>query len=648
LAKREDKELREYRDLMKVPDRFEDGFTYRTVIGALFIGFLMMPGSIYMGLVAGQSLGPAAQWVTIILFVEVARHSFKQLKTQEIYILYIMAGGIIASPFSGLLWNQYLVQSEAARGFGLADKIPHWVAPPPGAESLAQRTLFHRDWLAAIGLLVLRMGLARLDSFGLGYVLFRVTSDVEQLPFPMAPVGAMGALALSESTEEKQGWRWRCFSLGSMMGLGFGAIYIGVPVVTGALFSAPIEILPIPFVDLTQATERALPAVATGFTFDMGHLLIGMLLPFWAVTGGFVGFIITAIANPMLFRAGVLRTWRPGMDTIQTQISNYTDLYLSVGIGLSLAIAAVGVYGVVRRVIEARRDRALRASFKPPPQRGDFSIWIGLGIYLFSTTSYILLCIWLVPKFPWPFFVLYGFLYTPLVSYITARVEGMAGQYVTIPMVREATFILSGYRGTAVWFAPIPMANYGTQVVSFRQLELTGTKIKSLIKLTIIQFPIVLVASVLVSQLIWRLAPIPSATYPFTAKMWHLRAFQQLMLVTATAEGHSAFLDALRFQYVGGAFVAGLAMFAALSSLGMPTMLVYGVVRGLGDTLPHYIVVEFIGALIGRYYFHKRFGAKWRQYMPVLLAGFSCGTGLIGMMSLAFALVAKAVERLAY
>ncbi|MGQ9923308.1 MAG: peptide transporter, partial [Armatimonadota bacterium] len=73
-----DEEAREY----------ENGFTIKTVIGALFIGFIMMPGAMYMGLVAGQGLGPAAQWVTIVLFAEVARRSFVPLKRAEIYTLY--------------------------------------------------------------------------------------------------------------------------------------------------------------------------------------------------------------------------------------------------------------------------------------------------------------------------------------------------------------------------------------------------------------------------------------------------------------------------------------------------------------------------------------------------------------------------------
>ena len=54
----EDKELQEYRDLLKPPDHFEEGFSWKTVVGSIFIGFLMMPGSMYLQLVIGAGIGP--------------------------------------------------------------------------------------------------------------------------------------------------------------------------------------------------------------------------------------------------------------------------------------------------------------------------------------------------------------------------------------------------------------------------------------------------------------------------------------------------------------------------------------------------------------------------------------------------------------
>ena len=153
-------DLTSYRDLMQPPTRFREGFTMRTVAGAFFVGFIMMPGAIYMGLIAGASLGAAAEWVTIILFSELARRSFSSLTRQEIYLIYYIAGGLAGviggtmlagGPFGQLVWNQYLAQSQAAAGFGIAEHIPEWVAPPVGSDALVGRSFCigrgFRRWL---------------------------------------------------------------------------------------------------------------------------------------------------------------------------------------------------------------------------------------------------------------------------------------------------------------------------------------------------------------------------------------------------------------------------------------------------------------------------------------------------------------------
>ena len=89
---REDLELRQFRELLPPPDHWEDGFGLKSIVGAIFVGIIMTPASMYMGLVIGSEIGQAAQWVTIILFMEVARRAFTTLKRPEIYLLYYMAG----------------------------------------------------------------------------------------------------------------------------------------------------------------------------------------------------------------------------------------------------------------------------------------------------------------------------------------------------------------------------------------------------------------------------------------------------------------------------------------------------------------------------------------------------------------------------
>ncbi|MEM6459893.1 MAG: hypothetical protein AAF710_10945, partial [Planctomycetota bacterium] len=58
--KRVDRELEEFRSLMEPPGTFADGFSWAAFFGALFVALLMVPGSIYMTLLAGSAIGPAA------------------------------------------------------------------------------------------------------------------------------------------------------------------------------------------------------------------------------------------------------------------------------------------------------------------------------------------------------------------------------------------------------------------------------------------------------------------------------------------------------------------------------------------------------------------------------------------------------------
>jgi hypothetical protein len=652
----EDKELKEYRDLLQAPDKFEDGFGWKSIVGAIFIGFLMMPGSMYLGLVIGTGIGPAARWVTIILFAEIAKRAYTRLSQQEIFVLYYMAGAAMASPFSGLLWNQYLVQSEAARMLGLTQHIPSWVAPMFGSDALVDRTFFHRDWLIPILLMVGFEIISAVDHFGLGYALYRLTSDVEKLPFPMAPVGALGNMALAESTErDTTSWKWRIFSIGGMIGLVFGALYVLLPAASGVILSEPIQIFPIPWIELTHVTEDFFPAVATGIQLDLGLFFIGMVLPFWAVIGGGIGFLLTLIANPILYEHGILHRWHKGMATVDTIFANNFDFYMSFGIGLGLAIAAIGLFHVFfsfkQKHLGPLKER-FAVLFSPPKGRGDFSVWIALGIYVLSTTAYIIISSMLVPGFPWIFLVAYGFIYTPVISYVSARMEGIAGQFVSLPMVREASFIAAakffGYSGIGIWYAPIPIHNYGKATQRWREIELTGTSFRSIIKAEILVVPIVLIASLLFSQYIWHLAPIPSASYPYAQELWHLQALNTLLLQSATLEGNSPFFEALKVDYMAIGMGLGVITYWGLGALKLPVMLIYGIIRGLSHSSPHGMVLEIIGAFAGRYYFVKKYGLVWRQYAPVLLAGFSCGMGLMGMLAMGFTLIMRSLRSLAY
>ena len=653
-----DKELEEFRQVMEVPSTFEDGFNWTSLLGAVFVALLMVPGAIYMGLLAGiDSIGSASQWVTVILFIEVAKRAQKNLKRAEIFVLFFMAGSAMGLPFNGLLWNQFFIRSDAAIATGIAADLPIWFAPAVDSASYSLRTFFHLDWLPVIGMVIFGTFFGTLSSTILGYGLFRVASDVEKLPFPMAPIGAQGVMALAEDADEKDlqqsegKWRWRVFSIGGALGLAFGAVYLLLPTLTGALTGEPITVFPIPFSDFTPQTGNYLSAVATGISWDFGNIIFGMVLPFFAMVGAFVGLLSTFVLNPVLYNVGILKSWTPGENTISTLYLNNIDFYFSFQIGIAIAIAVGGLWQVFKSLRASRLARQESSATLPRPSagavpegRGDIQTWLILLVYFAVTITYILVSGWLIDWHRGVMIVLFflGFVYTPLISYVTARLEGMVGQVVEVPFIREAALILSGYSGVAVWFLPIPMANYGSMTVFYRQCELTGTKFTGIWKTQVVLFPIILISSIFFMNFIWSLNEVPSAVYPFADEMWKLHAENACIMFSSTLGEYSIFEDAFRFVYIVAGTTFGGILFGVMSLLGAPVLLTYGVVRGLGQTTPHAVIPQFIGALIGRYYFKRKLGLRWRQYIPVVSAGFACGMGLITTVGVGITFLSKA------
>ncbi len=661
---------------------FVDGFSKRTVIGALFVALVMMPGAIYMGLVAGQSLGSAAEWVTIILFAELARRSFTQLSRQEVYVLFYVASGIAAAtvahlalsggPFALAIWNQYLLQSPETSA--IANAIPDWVVPAASSPAILTRNLAHLDWwwsksagmLSPLLLICCAYVLGRLGYFGLGYLMFRLTSDRERLPFPMAPIGAEGATALAESTERQTGtdapppsWRRKVFSVGAILGIVFGCVYVMLPVVSGLFLSKPIIIFPIPFVDFTARIERLLPGSLVSLSFDATLFLAGMILPFRMVIGTFCAMIATTvIANPLLVRAGVFRHWQPGNTLLVNQMVMGFDFWMSVSIGLAIAVLLIGIWAVVRAVTRRRAQRrpsdlsdrsdSSDAGRRASRARGDFPVWVALLLFIVSAACLCLICKRLVPGFPLWIVLLFGFIWTPLNSYISARLIGITGQGLNTPFLKETAFITSGYKSIDIWFAPIPMADYGPAAQRFRELELTRTKFTSVIKAELLMLPVVWISSFIFWWFFWHMQQIPSSAFPYAARIWPIAARQAYLIFTANSTAQPLLLNALRPEVIGGAAGVGLALYAGMGIVGLPIQFFYGMLAGV--CAPTHVAINLmIGALLGRYVFRRRFGEqRWTRYVPVVAAGFSCGMGLAAMAAVAISLIVNCVKELPY
>jgi hypothetical protein len=115
-----------------------------------------------------------------------------------------------------------------------------------------------------------------------------------------------------------------------------------------------------------------------------------------------------------------------------------------------------------------------------------------------------------------------------------------------------------------------------------------------------------------------------------------------------TSEDRPILFEALKVPVIAAGLGVGLGMFWLLSFFGLPVLFVFGYVRAMNQ-IPHLMITEILGALLARFYFWKRYGRQqWRLYATVLAVGFSVGMGLMGMISVAFAMIQKAVNVLAY
>jgi hypothetical protein len=596
--------------------------------------------------------------VLVIFFAEVAKRSFTQLKNQELFTLHFMVGLALWAPFSGFLWTQYVARSDYVQALGLGAELPWWGFPSKAALLQDGNTFFTYAWLPIIALILLGMVLSFADNFGLCYVFYRLVNDVEKLPFPFAPVGAAGIMALSTERTAESAHRWRSFAIGGMIGMIWGALFLCVPMITQAILPKRIEIVPLIFLDYTQQVGKFLPATPVNIVINLGSFLGGMVTPFWGVIGGVIAVGMTAVFNPWLQGHGYLPSWRPEMSFIDTSFNNTLDFYLSFGIGLTLAVtfSQFVFFGgdFLRNWIRARPKEL---AHEPPfaqrvregwrllitnnTARGDFSIFLAFGIYVFTSAAWIVQGCLLISGYPWVLMLFYTMVYNPLISYATAKLEGLCGRAVDIPYLTEITILLSGHKGADIWFTPLPIRNVGAGTVAFRTMELTGTKLISKVKTMLVTTPIIIVASLFTAELMWRMADVPSSAYPYTQMMWELSLKQWCVIKTSTLEGGSQFLEAWHGSYVVAGFASGSILFFVLNLLGLPIMLVFGLVYGLNQNSPGAIFCTLLGALIGKFYFKRKYKDMWLQYMVVVMAGFGCGMGLTSMVAMAFTVITR-------
>ena len=111
---------------------------------------------------------------------------------------------------------------------------------------------------------------------------------------------------------------------------------------------------------------------------------------------------------------------------------------MSVGIGSALVVAFIGLASVAsgqRGGQAAPRGHPPPGAEDAPPGRGDWPIPLSVGLWAFNLLLYRL-CHYLVPDFPIGILIFFGLVWTPLNSYISARMF-ITGRGVAFPYLRR-------------------------------------------------------------------------------------------------------------------------------------------------------------------------------------------------------------------
>mgnify|MGYP000624973992 CR=1 FL=1 len=632
------------------------GLTWRSIMAILFSSVALLPVNLYLQLVSGTTIVAAAVYITAILFTEIATLMGSPLTKQEVYIIFTMAG-IAATPvFINSVFRAYFTRSFIAWSFRdpftgkpLPELIPRWYAPPYWSPVHKLRTFLHPDWIYPIIVFNIQYGLlAIIAELALTMITSIMYIEVESLPFPFAEVNAQ----LINTLTERQRERMYVFVFSAFVSMAYSIIVYGVPTLTAGLFNVRLQLIPIPWLDLTTGylgIEKILPGACLGISTDPIVFATGFILPLNLEICMFIGSLVIWVFGNSLalttFRSYFpewAREWRPGMSLSLVWQRSYLRIWAFTQIGFIIGLAMFTVISEYKHILNA-----LKTLFRPPTsirEKGYFSLRTLLAMYLGATSLSVVVFHLLVPEFPLWIAIVCSIGLSLVNAIIGTRILGETGLTITLPYVWQISVMLSGYRGIDAWlFSPLLAGSLSpgwTQ--SVKTAYLTDTRPLDFFKAFIITFVLYQAFSFIYVSFFWSIAPIPSSVYPWTLVQWPIQAINQGMWITRKIMTRPELIIYSLLTAIGlGVANMGLRKFLGISFSTI------GIVTGF-MTIPPSTITILMGGLIGKYVFQRILRESWQKYKTVIVAGIAAGEGIIvGIMS-ALVLVSKSTWILPY
>ena len=613
-----------------------EGFTWRVILAVVYAAVVLLPAHLWLQLSSGVMLDLGLRYATLLLFVEVARIWRAPLSKQETFLIWAMASqvawetGLFAFPM-GMIYRAWYATSPVAQAFGLMDQVPTWWAPLHSRNILIMRTFFNTEWIMPMALTLLAGALWRLTDLTMGYICRQIYVVTENLPFPMARIGADVSLVLTDRPPNLM----KTLVLTAVIAQ-FYSLFIFIPrIVYGA------TVIPYPWIDFTGFIEKTAPGASFAISTDPISLVLGLIMPFNAVASMFLGsfslyFIgnwLTSPASPFGMTRGIFSDWVYGMQAGEAYTRSMLFVWASVLIGLGLAAGLIPIIRRPRTLV-----RSFQALFKSGRSETGMSIWVLLGIFFAATGGSALLVHLLVPDFPLYILILLSVVWVFIINLVAARSLGEIGTSLDLNSLYVIQGAFTAFSpGSQIWFGGsyLVTTSYGAGwCQNFKICEMTGTSISSYVKAYFFTFILATIMAFVYSQALWNIAPIPSSVYPWAnvqfpvnAQWFSLWASKSLSLFNVPAILGSLGLASVVYLICGVLHlpfsVMGFAI-GATSFIGGVTTALLGAVAGL-----------VLQRIAGREW--------WDQNKGVIAAGLTLGEGVVVAIATAIAIIQKSI-----
>ena len=614
---------------------FKTGFTWRVLFALILAAVLFLPVSLYVNLVAGATIAAAAVYVIVLIFSSFSQYYGANLSKQELFLIYATVGSVAGfiPPYYYLVFRAYFVQSPFTRIFSIGgvpipDLVPEWLTPKAGSEAYVLRTFFHADFIPSLTLITLMSILTFLAEWSLGMLLSYTFIEVEKMPFPFAQIDSSLVTTLSERKVEDMQIFVLTLAIGTFLG---GVIYI--PYLLG------VPLVPLPFIDLTEFTEKVLPGAIIGISTNPALFVSGFIIPPSLTLCVLIGSIATwIIGNTVLlqFFPNAFPKWAQEYYTGMTILPIYQRSLLRVWIGFQFGVS-IGFAALLSLLLSksiARTIRSLTKAGKSAASAYYPPAALLIGAFLGTTLISVLIHHFLIPEYPVIVSLTISVIFSFLVSIVTSRSAGEIGVTPVIEWPWNIATYFTDYKGFAGWwFTPvISTGGVSRFVAATKAAYLTETKPIDYYKAMFVGYLLSLALGFTFMEFFWRAAEIPSAAYPYTAIFWPTTAMSYCLFATREI---SITLQTILSGAAIGATVAALGII--FSRLHIPFSSV-GIVTGL-FTLPTDSIMLCIGSFVGNYFISRFLGRdKWLRLRPVIAAGFlagmsiSIGIGIAGTM----------------